>query len=202
VVSSGDEHGFIRAVYRSWFVLSPIAHARGREDLFPHERRRFPVWGEQGPSDSPFARVMVTAVQLRLAAAGLEPAFLPEVEWLLPSLDLGHGGPSWLAAIETIVESWLAAGDYEGVGRALDRMLPGLETRLSSAVHTFVDARLAVAQQRPDEGAEKARGALALLGENGPWWRAKAIHLLEAAGEADAGLVAVADELEAQLGIR
>ena len=193
-IAVGEERGFIRAVYRSWFVLAPIAAARGREDLLRQARQRFPLWGELGPSDSPFARIMVTAIQLRLAAAGLEPLFVPEVDWLLPSLDLGHGGPSWLAAIETIAESWLAAGDRESLGRALDRMVPGLETRLSSAVHTLLRARL--------DGADEARRALALLGENGPWWRAKAIRLLEDLGEADPELVALADRLEQQLRIR
>ena len=135
---------------------------------------------------------MVTAVQLQLAQAGLEPQFVPEVEWVLPSFDLGHGGPSWLASIETVVESWLAAGDYEGARRALDRMQAGLETELASAVEALLRARL---------DGEGARRVLDLLGENGPWWRAKAIRLLDAAGEADAGLVALADELEAQLGI-
>jgi hypothetical protein len=72
--------------------------------------------------------------------------------------------------------------------------VPGLETRLSSAVHTLLRARL--------EGADEARRALALLGENGPWWRAKAIRLLEDLGEADPELVALADRLEQQLRIR
>jgi hypothetical protein len=193
-IAVAEVRGFSRVVYRSWSVLTPIALAREREDLLRQARQRFPRWGEPGPSDSTFARVMVTAVQLRLAAAGLEPPFVPDVEWVLPSLDLGHGGPSWLAAIETIVESWLAAGDRESVRSALDRMVPSLETRLASAVHTFLRARL--------EGAEEARRALALLGSNGAWWRVKAIRLLEALGEADADQVAVAAELEAQLGIR
>jgi hypothetical protein len=180
--------------YRSWSVLTPIALARRREDLFHGVRQRFPRWGEPGPSDSTFARVMVTAVQLRLAEAGLEAPFVPEVDWLLPSCDLGHGGPSWLASIETIVESWLAAGDDESARRALDRIALHLETRLASAVQALLRARL--------EGAEEARRALALLGENGPWWRVKAIRLLEKSGEADAEQVALADELEARLGIR
>jgi class 3 adenylate cyclase/tetratricopeptide (TPR) repeat protein len=193
-IAVGEEHGFVRVVYRSWAVLTPLALATGREDLLRQARQRFPRWGEPGPSDSTFARVMVTAVQLRLAQAGLEPSFVPEVEWVLPSLDLGHGGPSWLAALETIVESWLATGDAQGAGRALDRMAPHLETRLASGVDALLHARL--------EGAEAARRALALLGQNGPWWRAKAIRLLESMGEADAALVTLAGELEDRLGIR
>ncbi len=193
-IAVGEERGFIRVAYRSWSVLTPIALARRREDLFPEVRQRFPRWGEPGPSDSTFARVMVTAVQLRLAEAGLDAPFVPEVDWLLPSFDLGHGGPSWLASIETIVESWLAAGDDESARRALDRIALHLETQLARAVEALLRARL--------EGADHARCALALLGENGPWWRVKAIRLLEKSGEADAEQVALADELEARLGIR
>jgi hypothetical protein len=92
------------------------------------------------------------------------------------------------------VESWLAAGDDESARRALDRIALHLETRLASAVEALLRARL--------EGAEEARRALALLGKNGPWWRVKAVRLLEKSGEADAEQVALADELEARLGIR
>lgn len=184
-IAVGEERGFIRVVYRSWSVLTPIAHARGRDDLLRRARERFPQWGEPGPSDSTFARVMVTAVQLRLADAGLGPSFVPDVDWLLPSFDLGHGGPSWLAGIETIVESWLAAGDRDGARRALDRMQAALETQLASAVEALLRARL--------DGPEQARRALELLGDNGPWWRAKAARLLED--------VALAGELEARLGL-
>jgi hypothetical protein len=197
-IAVGDERGFIRVVYRSWFVLTPIAHAIGRMDLLQDSLRPLPVWGDPLPSKSTFARVMVTAVQLRRAEAGLESPFVPEAEWLLPSFDLGHGGPSWIAGVETIVESWLAAGDLEVARRALDRMRASLETlptsQLARASEALLRARL--------EGSDEARRALVLLGENGPWWRAKAIRLLEAAGEADSEQVGLADRLEAQLGIR
>jgi hypothetical protein len=197
-IEVGEERGFIRVVYRNWFVLTPIALARGREDLLRDARQRFPRWGEPAPSRSTYARIMVTAIQLRFAEAGREPRFVPEIDWLLPSFDLVHDGPSWLAGVETVVESWLAAGDDEVATRALDRIRASLErrstSRLAAAVEALLRARLA--------GAEEARRALVLLGDNGPWWRAKAIRLLEAAGEADPELVALADELEGQLGIR
>jgi hypothetical protein len=197
-IALGDEWGFIRVAYRSWFVLTPIAHATGRVDLLRESLRHLPASGDPLPSKSTFARVMVTAVQLRRAEAALEPPFVPGAEWLLPSFDLGHGGPSWIAGVETIVDSWLAAGEFDVARQALDRMRSSLETlptsQLARAVEALLRARL--------EGAEEARRALALLGENGPWWRAKAIRLLEAAGEADATQVALADELEGRLGLR
>jgi class 3 adenylate cyclase len=200
----GEDRGFSRVVYRSWFVLLPIAHARGLEDLLRRARHAFPVWGEPGPSDSPFARIVVTAAQLRLAAVGLEPPFVPEVEWALPSFDLDHGGPSWLSGIETVVEAWLAAGEHDGAERALDRMRARLElsptTRLASAIEALLRARLRSEQRRPRDAAAGARRTLDLLGEGGPWWRAKAIRVLETAGAADERLSALAESLESALG--
>jgi class 3 adenylate cyclase/tetratricopeptide (TPR) repeat protein len=204
-IAVGEERGFSRLVYRDWFVLLPIGLARGREDLLRRARPAFPAWGEPGPSDSAFARIAVTAAQLRLAAAGLEPPFVPEVEWALPSFDLDHGGPSWLAGIETVVEAWLAAGELDGAEAALDRMRARLElsptTRLASAVEALLRARLQSAQRRPQDAAAEASRALDLLGEGGPWWRAKATRVLEEAGGADDRLSAVAASLESGLGI-
>jgi hypothetical protein len=204
-IAVGEERGFSRVVYRSWFVLLPIAHARGLDGLLRRARPAFPVWGEPGPSDSTFARIVVTAAQLRLAAAGLEPAFVPEVEWAVPSFDLDHGGPSWLAGIETLVEAWLAAGEHDGAEEALDRMRSRLElsptTRLASAVEALLRARLRSAQRRPRDAAAEARRTLDLLGEGAPWWRAKAIRVLEDAGAADDRLRALAASLESGLGV-
>jgi tetratricopeptide (TPR) repeat protein len=204
-IAVGDDRGFSRVVYRSWFVVLPIAHARGLGDLLRRARPTFPVWGEPGPSDSTFARIVVTAAQLRLAAAGLEPPFAPEVEWALPSFDLDHGGPSWLAGIETLVEAWLAAGEHDGAEQALDQMRARLElsptTRLAAAVEALLRARLRLAQRRVDDAAVDARRVLDLLGENGPWWRVKAIRVLEDAGAADDWLPAVAASLESGLGV-
>jgi tetratricopeptide (TPR) repeat protein len=196
-IAVGEERGFARVVYRTWSVLTPIARARKREDLLRRAQQRFPRWGEPGPSDSTFARVMVTAVQLRLAAAGLDEPFVPDVEWLLPSFDLDHGGPSWLASLETVVESWLGAGDPGGAGRALDRMRASLERRPPSRLTSAVGALL---RARVEAAPEEARRALALLGENAPWWRAKAIRVLEQMGDADAELIVLAGELETHLG--
>jgi tetratricopeptide (TPR) repeat protein len=204
-IAVGEERGFSRVVYRDWFVLLPMAHARGLEDLLRRARLSFPAFGEPGPSDSAFARVAVTAAQLRLAASGLEPPFVPDVEWALPSFDLDHGGPSWLAATETVVESWLAAGEIDGAETALDRMRTRLElsptTRLASAVEALLRARLHRVQGRSGEAAAEARRTLDLLGEGGPWWRAKAIRTLDDVGAADDRLLAVAASLESQLGI-
>jgi class 3 adenylate cyclase len=204
-IAVGEERGFSRVVYRSWFVLLPIARERGLEELLHRARPTFPGWGEPGPSDSTFARIVVTAAQLHLAAAGLEAPFVPGVEWALPSFELDHGGPSWLAGIETVVEAWLAAGELDGAEQALDRMRDRLElsptTRLASAVEALLRSRLRSEQRRSGDAAAGARRALDLLGDGGPWWRAKAIRVLEKNGAADEDLSAVAASLESGLGI-
>jgi tetratricopeptide (TPR) repeat protein len=204
-ISLADERGFSRVIFRTWFALLPIVSARGRGDLARRARPRFPSFGSVGPSDSSFARIMVTAAQLRFAGFGLEPPFHPEPAWILPSFDLDHAGPSWLAAVETVVESWIAAGAHDSAELALGRMRARIERspsrRLAPAVEALLRARLRSAQQRPAEAAEAAGRALDLLGDGAPWWRGKAIRALEEAGAADDRLLALAESIESGLGI-
>lgn len=203
-IAVGEERGFMRVVVRSWFVLLPIAQARGREDLVRSARSRFGPLGT-GPSDSSYARIMVSAVLLRFADFGLEPSFVPELEWALPSFGLDHGGPSWLAAVETVVEAWLTAGAHDAAERALDRMRARIELspsgRLAPAIEALLRARLRCAQHRPEDAAAEARRSLDLLEERAPWWRGKAIRVLEASGGADERLLEVASALESRLGL-
>ena len=200
-----EERGFSRVAHRTWFALLPVASARGRDDLL---RRAHPFF-EAGRATAPaslFGRAMAAAVWLRFADLGLEPAFVPDVEETMPSFGLLPASPSWLAAAEEIVDAWLAAGLDDAVGQALDQMRAKLAAssprRLGPAVEALLRGRLALQRGDPGEAATQARHSLEVLGAGAPWWRLKAIRLLEAAGEADAGLVAVADELAAQLGIR
>jgi class 3 adenylate cyclase len=204
-IAVAEERGFSRVIVRTWFVLLPIVHARGSDDLARRARPCFPPFGSAGPSDSTYARMMVTAVQLRLAAFGLEPSFTPELDWILPSFDLDHGGPSWLAGVETVVESWLGVGAHESAEIALDRMRARIGSepsrRLGPAVESLLRARLRCAQGRHTDAAGEARHALDLLGDGAPWWRAKAIRVLQDAGAADERLLVLAASLESALGI-
>jgi tetratricopeptide (TPR) repeat protein len=206
-VELGEERGYHRVVVRSWFALLPIARAQGREDLI---RKAFPRFEERArlrhEADSYYARIVATATHLHFAAVGLEPGFVPDIPDRLHCFEMDHGGPSWLAGIETVVESWLDAGELRGVEQALDRMRMRLEaapsTALARAAEAILRARLLLAQDRFEQAVTAAEHALAETDGRAPWWRAKAIRILERAGMAGGPLVDEATSIETSLGIR
>ena len=188
---------------RTWFVLLPVARARGREDLIGEASQLFAQRLGNEP-DSHYARVIATAAHLHFAASGLEPAFVPDVESRLPSFDLEHDGPSWLAAVETLIETWLEAGELAGAEQALDRMRASLDSgvpsRLSRATEALLRAKLLLVRGEADGAGAEAKRALELLGEGGaPWWRAKAIRALALAGAASPALSDEAARIEQTL---
>ena len=200
-IALGEAHGFVRVVLRCWFALLPIAAARGRADLGGQARLRFPPRPADQPMSS-YARMMVPAVEAALAELGHARSPVPDPELTLPSFELGHGGPSWLAAVEAVVGTWLAAGELATAGEALERMRRSLDavpsSRFAAGVEALLRARLLRA--RGEEAAAEAGQAVSLLAAQ-PWWRAKAIRVLEAAAGADAELLAEAERLERALGI-
>ena len=203
-IDLGESHDYHRVVVRSWFVLLPIARARSRDDLLRQAFVRFEARRGKEP-DSPYARVVSTSAHLHFAALGLEPEFVPDIESRLPSFDLDHGGPSWLAAVETLVEAWLGVADYDAAERALDRMSARLDrghpSSLARATEELLRARLLLARGELPEAAAQAERTLARLGDGAPWWRAKAIRVLEQAGAGDASLAREARSIEEQLRI-
>jgi class 3 adenylate cyclase/tetratricopeptide (TPR) repeat protein len=197
------QHDFSRVAVRTWFVLLPIARVRRREDLVGEASQLFAKRLDNAP-DSHYARVIATAAHLHFAAFGLEPAFVPDVESRLPSFDLAHDGPSWLAAIETLVETWLEAGELDGAEQALDRMRASLDkgapSRLARATEALLRAKLFLARGDPAASGIEAKRSLELLGDKGaPWWRAKAIRALERAGEVSVELAGEGQATEARL---
>jgi hypothetical protein len=101
---------------------------------------------------------------------------------------MDHTGPSWLACLETVVESWLEAGELDGTEQALDRMRvrldPSPSARLSRATEAILRGRLRLAQGKVEPALTAAEQALEYTSGGAPWWRAKAIRVLEAAGSA------------------
>jgi hypothetical protein len=130
---------------------------------------------------------------------------VPDVVASLASFDLDHAGPSWLAAVETVVEAWLEAADYEAAERALDRMKARLEhgaaSRLARATESLLRARLLLALDRKDDAIVAGERTLAAIDAGAPWSRAKAIRILEEAGGVTAPLIEEARAIEAGLGI-
>jgi hypothetical protein len=205
-IELGEGSGYHRVVVRSWFVLLPIARAQGRADLI---EQAFPRFAERArvkhESDSFYARIVATATHLHCAAVGLEPPFVPDVSERLPCFDMDQSGPSWLAGVETVVGTWLAAGELDGVDEALGRMrarlAAGPSTVLSRATEALLRARLALARAETETAAAAAGEAVAVTDGRAPWWRAKAIRVLDQAGAAQPSLLAEADAIEARLGI-
>jgi tetratricopeptide (TPR) repeat protein len=199
-VEYGEARDFHRLVVRSWFALRPIAVARGSTGLLEQAYPRFAARTGLEP-DSFYARIVTTAMHLAFADAGLEPAFLPDVELRLPCFDMDHGGPSWLAAVDAVVGVWLAAGELDGVEAALRRMRASLArrppTRLAAATEQLLRARLLAHRGSVEEAIAAARSASDV---RAPWWRAKAARLVgELAGDGQA--LREAEVLERSLGV-
>jgi soluble cytochrome b562 len=127
---------------------------------------------------------------------------VPDVATRLPCFDMDHGAPSWLAALEAVVDAWLAAGELDAVDAALVRMRASLArtqpTGLTASTEALLRARLLARQGAVDEAIAAARAACDV---RAPWWRAKASRLLGELAD-DAQALREAGRLEAALGVR
>ena len=205
-VALGEEHGYHRAVVRTWHAILPIAAARGDTELL----ERAHAWyaersGELAKVDSLYGRVMSSANHLRLAEAGLEPAFVPEPGPRLDAFALAYAGPSWFAALETVVEAWLGAGELRAVRDALSRLRPAqarVGTQLGEGIVDLLAARLYEhdGARAPEEAARQALESFHQV--SACWWATKAIRIIERAGAARDEQVVEADRVERRLGLR
>jgi hypothetical protein len=190
-ISLGERHAYHRTLSRIWFVLLPIAVARGANETIAQafdwwERRRahFPN------PPSPYGQLMLAAADLYFAEAGLLLPFVPGVASRLAAFDLDHRMPSWLAAVETITGCWLAAQDFNGVREALARMRRRVirpnASSLSRGTEFLLRAELLIAEgASPTDATGAARLALVRFRRSrAPWWVARTIRLLESSGSA------------------
>ncbi len=189
-----------RLAVRTWFALRPIARARARTDLI---ERAFPAFDGIGSStQSPYALVIVAAMNLAFAEAGLMPPFVLELEPRLASFDLVYSEPSWMAALEAVLDSWIEAGDLAGARLALDRRRAAVDGKRMSPVarasHALMWSRLLLAEGDAAAAAGQARQA---LDTKALWWRSRLLRTLEAAGAATSEEIAEAAALERSLGI-
>jgi hypothetical protein len=199
-IETAETRDLSRIAVRTWFALRPIARARGRGDLI---ERAFPVFeGIRGASESPYALVIVGAMNLAFAEAGLLPRFVPELEPRLASFDLGYGDPSWLAALEAMVDSWLDAGAPAEARIALERLRASTDgkhvSRLALASHALMWSRLLLAEGDTTAAAAEAERA---RDTRAPWWRSQALRARAATGAAPTEALAEAAALERSLGI-
>ena len=195
----GARNGYDRAVVRTWSALLPIAAARRDNELL----REGHVWMSdrfrEPENPSPYALVIGAARQLEIASGGLREPFVPAVEERIRSFELRYSSPSWLAALETVLDAWLLAGEVEGAARALERMRiaaaqPEVAT-LGRATFALLCGKLLAAGGK--DPSEEARRALAgFRASKAPWWVAKALRLI-----ATDETLADAVEIESALGI-
>ena len=199
-VAYAEERNLHRLAVRTWFALRPIAVARGTTDLLERAYPRFAARQGLEP-DSFYARIVTTAMHLAFADVGLEPRFVPPLEPRLPSFEMEHGSPSWLAAVEAVVAAWLAVGDLDGVDAALTRMratfVRAPPTGLAVSTEALLRARVLAQRGAIPEAIAAARAAREV---RAPWWRAKAARLVgELAGDTHA--LREAEQFEARLGL-
>jgi class 3 adenylate cyclase len=198
-IQVAEDRAVFRIAVRTWFALRPIVRARRRADLI---ERAFPVFEEiRGSTQSPYARVIVTAMDLAFAEAGLVPPFTPELEPRLASFELGYGEPSWIAALEAVVGSWIDAGALADAQIALDRLAASegkSVSKLALASQALMRSWLLLAKGETDAAAAEAERALVT---EAPWWRSRALRALEAADAATRETLAEAVALERSLGL-
>jgi hypothetical protein len=195
----GIANGYDRPVVRTWSTVLPVASARGDVGLLDEGYVWLTTRFREPENPSPYARIVIAARQLEIAHRGMREPFVPDVEEQLASFELRSAAPSWLAALEIVVDAWLAAGELGGAKQALERMegsamRPGAAT-LGRAAYRLFRGRLLVAQGA-DPGAEAERALAGFRKAQAPWWCAKVLRLL---GTPEA--LAEAVMLERRLGI-
>ena len=178
-----ERYSYRRAAVRTYFVLIPIAQARG--DRGPAVRLVAFNSAQSGAfPDSPYARIMRPALDLHVADLGAGEPYVPEVEPRLHSFDTLPAGASWLLAVERVLKAWSDAGELDGVAEAVRRMEafwshPDMSDLARGTVDIFA-ARLALARGDASEARLRARAAVERLAAiPAPWWTAKAQQVLE-----------------------
>ena len=202
----GISHDYLRVTVRTIHVAVPIAAARG--DLAVLRRCQDWYAGLEGKfefPDSPYSRVIRAAQDLELSDAGLRDGYVPEVEPRIPSFNDDPSGPSWSTALDRVVRAWVSQGELDGAERALDAMAAFLvastsPTSLGSGTYELMRGRVALARGEREAAIQAGTKALAHFRlSNAPWWKAKAIRLLERAKAADIQLLAEVQEIERRL---
>jgi tetratricopeptide (TPR) repeat protein len=193
----GVASGYDRAVVRTWSAVLPIAAARDDAELLDAGYVWLTQRFREPESPSPYAKIMLAARQLEIASRGLREPFFPDVEERLESFRLRYSSPSWLAALEAVVNAWLDAGELDGAGRALDRLEtsaadPAMATLGRSAYRLLRAKWLAASGE--DASAEATHALAGFREVRAPWWTAKALRV--------AGDTTEAAEIERSLGVR
>jgi hypothetical protein len=186
VTELAERNGYQRLAFRTYVVLLPLAAERQDARL----AGRFRAWRAAAhfpASPSPYARLLDAAIEVWLAEVDGETPVPPAdevVESIIPMIN-----PHFVAAVETVIRAWIAAGRDDLAGRGADTVAEIAAeddaTPLIRASAALLDAWLGRADAGAAVAASRAIGA--------PWWVARA---LRAGGSTDAAV-----QVEARLGI-
>jgi hypothetical protein len=199
-----DANAYHRVQIRTLAAITPLAFARGDRALLARAAR----WLDEHQAifpHSPFGNVMHGAIDLRLEAVGLKGPFDLDVNDLLPAWLETQGLPSWYAAVETIVATWLGRGLLDPARQVVTRVIEERDHPMNAAL-TRGSADLVESWMLHAEGAsaqrvgDAARSALeASRAVGAPWWIAKAIRTLQRTGQASDQEIAEAAATERAL---
>jgi len=198
-VELGESRSYHRVAARSWFVVVPIAAARGDRATL----ERAVAWYEpRGFPETPYGLISRSAVDALIGRAGLTTGFRVDLEKLEPSIAEGGGLPSWFEAVDIVVEQGLADGQVLEARRVLEIFGATLERESSvtgEAARALLEARIALAENGDRVVVRERLSLLRAFGA--PWLQLKCLRLLVDAGVADTSELAEARALEGELGI-
>ena len=176
-VARGEARRSARLTVRAWFVALPIL--AGRPGSEPELRRAasfLRAVEREGVPESPYARIMVPAAWLHLAAGGVADARPPEPGDRMSSFRLAYGDTSWTLSVETVTKAWMDVGWTDAVAAALGELEQQLGRRdvndLTRASFHLQSAQLAVAMGEPPAavGEHARRASEAARGARAPRW--------------------------------
>lgn len=208
-VELGERHGYDRISVRSWSALLPVASLRGQIGVLEHAATWFGERAGRLP-DSPYGRILHAAAALYRAAGGVGTAPLPHLEHIRPAFRiwLDMGGYAWLAATDVIVDAWFAAGQLDWIDELLVEagavaVSQDSPSPTTGAAFELVGARRHLAAGRGViPAADRVREQLAILEQmDVPYWRARAIRVLEQSTVATDREIAERAAIEARLGV-
>jgi len=199
-IELGESRSYHRVAARTWFVVVPMAAARGDRATL---ERAVAWYRHRGFPETPYGLISRTAVDVLIERAGLTTGFRVDLEQLEPSIAEGGGLPSWLEAVDIVVEEGLARGQVSEARRALEIFGGTLEREpslMGEAVRALLEARVSFAESGDPVAVRERMSLLHAFGA--PWLRLKCLRLLVDEGAADASELAEARALEEELGIR
>ena len=169
-VELAERYAYHRLAFRTFMILLPIAAARGDQALaerwerwWATAERHFP------PNPSPYGRMLRGGYQVWLAQA--TGAAIPEPPAELVDAVQPMENPHYLAALETVVRTWLDAGRGDlaaSVASAMAAAGKGDDPPLMRASAALIDAWVSGSPESAQRAAELAASVPA------PWWEERA----------------------------